>query len=48
MSPLFLTIVGLLYIGAAVDFYLKGNPGMALAFACYAVANYGLMWAAMK
>lgn len=36
-------IVTVLYVGAAIAYWREGNPGMALAFACYAGANVGLI-----
>lgn len=34
-----------LYTWQMVEFIRLGNPGMALAFAAYAVANLGFIWA---
>jgi hypothetical protein len=34
-----------LYIMTAVDFYMQGNKGMALAFVSYALANVGFIYA---
>ena len=48
MSPLYLTIVGLLYLLTAWDMHQHGNGGMAVAFVCYAIANYGILWSVMK
>jgi hypothetical protein len=48
MSPLYLIIVGLLYIATAVDLYMHGKGGLASAFLFYALANFGLLWEVMK
>lgn len=44
-APLILG-VGVVYLLVAVDQYAKGSPGMALAWAGYALANCGLAMAA--
>ena len=44
-SPLILA-VGAVYLVVAFDQFAKGNPGMALAWAGYALANVGLAMAA--
>ena len=44
-SPLIL-IVGVVYLVVAADQYRQGNPGMAIAWAGYALANVGLAMAA--
>lgn len=46
MSTPLIAITGLIYLGVAVDQWLKGSPGMALTFAAYALANVGLIIAA--
>lgn len=38
--------VGAVYLVIAVDLYLKGQGGLALAFAGYSVSNIGLWLAA--
>lgn len=38
-----LGLAGGLYLITALDFVLKGNPWMALAFFGYAVANLGFI-----
>lgn len=38
--------VGVVYLIIAVDLYLKGQGGLALAFAGYSVSNIGLWLAA--
>ena len=34
------------YGGVAISMFSSGQPGMALTFAAYAVANIGLIWQA--
>ena len=46
MSVWLLWIVGACYVGTAIDLYLRGQGGLALAFASYAIANFGLIAAA--
>jgi hypothetical protein len=46
MSEWLLWVVGLCYVGTAIDLYLRGNSGLALAFLSYAIANLGLIMAA--
>lgn len=41
----FLLIVGLLYIGAAITYFLDGKSAMCLVMFAYAIANYGLILA---
>ena len=42
MSANLIALVGLIYAFIAVQLYLSGKPGLALAFAGYAVSNVGL------
>lgn len=44
-SPLILA-VGVVYLVVACDQWRQGSPGMALAWAGYALANVGLAMAA--
>ena len=44
-SPLILA-VGAVYLVVACDQFAKGSPGMALAWAGYALANVGLAMSA--
>ena len=44
----FLIVVGLLYIGAAVCYFLEGKTAMFLVMFAYAIANYGLVLAANR
>jgi hypothetical protein len=42
----FLLIISVQYLAAAGVYGFKvGNPGYALCFVCYALANVGLIWA---
>lgn len=43
MSNLAIGICGVLYLLAAVDFYRKGQSGLAITFLAYAIANVGLI-----
>ena len=43
MSILFISVVSLLYLGAAIDLLIHDNPALSIAFACYAVANMALL-----
>lgn len=38
-----LLIVSVIYVEVSVRFYYSGNPDMALAFMCYALANLGFI-----
>jgi hypothetical protein len=42
MSANLIAIVGVVYAVIAANLYLSGKPGLALAFAGYAVSNVGL------
>ena len=44
-APLILG-VGVVYLVVAIDQWVKGSPGMAIAWAGYALANVGLAMAA--
>lgn len=46
MGPTLIIGVGVIYLVIAVDLYLKGQGGLALAFAGYSVSNVGLWLAA--
>jgi hypothetical protein len=45
MSNVLLGITGLIYIGVALDYFFKGNMGMALSFFAYSLANVGFILA---
>ena len=42
MSAALIAAVGVVYFVIAIDLYRSGQPGLALAFAGYAVSNIGL------
>jgi hypothetical protein len=42
MSAPLILFVGAIYLAVSVDQYMKGCPGMAIAWFGYAVANVGL------
>lgn len=45
MSGTLIGVVTLIYVAVAIALLLRdGRPGMALAFAGYALANIGLIW----
>lgn len=46
MSAPLILFVGVIYLAVAVDQYVKGSPGMAIAWFGYALANVGLAMAA--
>lgn len=46
MSGPLIAVVGLIYMGIAVDQFLKGNPSGAIVFTGYAFSNIGLWMAA--
>lgn len=46
MSGSLIIGVGVIYLVIAVDLYLKGQGGLALAFAGYSLSNIGLFMAA--
>lgn len=48
MSSNLILFVGLIYLYVAVEQGIKGNIGMAIAFAGYAFSNVGLFLLAAK
>lgn len=46
MTPWELALASLLYFNVSWRYLANNDPGMALAFAAYAVANAGFIWAA--
>ena len=42
MSGPLIALTGVIYAWIAVDQFWRGNPGMAIAYAGYALANVGL------
>ena len=45
MAEWLLAAVGLAYLVTAVDLFMRGQPGMALAFVGYFIGNIGLIMA---
>lgn len=45
MSNILLGITGLIYVGVSLDYFFKGNVGMALSFFAYSLANVGFILA---
>ena len=45
MSTWLIGIVTFIYAGVAIDYGIRGNAGMCVVFAGYAVANIGLIYA---
>ena len=48
MTPYELILAGLLYLSVALRYWNAGDPGHALAWFAYSVANAGFVWAAMR
>jgi hypothetical protein len=48
LADLFPAAAGLLYLGAAAAYGLGGQRGMAFAYLAYALANVGLILAAIE
>ena len=46
MSGPLILFVGVIYLGIAVDLFIKSQSGLALAFAGYSLSNVGLYMAA--
>jgi hypothetical protein len=46
MASWLITVVGIAYLLTAVDLYLHGKLGLAIAFFFYAASNVGLYLAA--
>lgn len=46
MSGWLIIFTGIIYLGIAIEQYLKGGNGMAITYAGYAFANVGLFMAA--
>lgn len=43
MSASLLGLVGVVYAYVAIQYWLGGRPGMALAFIAYAISNFGFI-----
>ncbi len=48
MGPVALILGIILYIIVAIDFYKREDYPLCLVFICYAVANIGFIWAALR
>jgi len=48
MSNSLLLAVAVSYVYVSIDYILKKNYGMSLAFFAYAVANIGFIWTNLK
>lgn len=48
MSANLIIITGLIYAYVAAEQWMRGNHGMALAFAGYSFSNYGLWLASSR
>lgn len=46
MTGILLGITSILYLGTGIAYVYQGNPGMAVAFLAYSVANMGLYFGA--
>lgn len=44
MGNVLLALVGVAYVGVLGSYLVQRQPGMALAFFGYAVANVGFIW----
>ncbi len=42
MNSILLSIVGLIYIILAINYFITGHIGLGITFVAYAVANAGL------
>jgi len=47
LTPWELLIAAGVYLSVALRYFNADNPGMALAWASYAIANVGFIWAAV-
>lgn len=47
MTPWELALAGVLYLSVAYRYLQHNDPGMALAFLAYAIANVGFIWSAL-
>lgn len=48
MASWLLALVGCIYLAIAVDYWLKDQKGMCLAFIAYALANLGFIIANVR
>jgi len=42
MSSTLIAIIGVVYLGVAIDLLFKGSLGLSIAFLGYAIGNVGL------
>jgi hypothetical protein len=42
MNSILLVIVGIIYVGLSIMYFLDHKTGLGIAFFAYALANYGL------
>jgi hypothetical protein len=45
MSTIGMIVIGLIYAASAVDQFIKGEMGTALAFAGWSLGQMGMAWA---
>jgi len=48
MSTYLIAIVGIIYGWVCIDLYMSGKYDLSLMFLGYFVAQWGVLWAAMK
>jgi hypothetical protein len=48
MSQWLIGLIGIVYAIVAVDLYRQGKHDLALMFVGYCIAQWGVLWAAMK
>lgn len=44
MNASLLILVSTIYVGIAIGYFTRGEPGMGVAFLGYAAANGGFLW----
>jgi len=48
MSQWLIGLIGIVYFVVCIDLYRQGKPDLALLFLGYCVAQWGVLWAALK
>jgi hypothetical protein len=48
MSQWLIGVIGIVYFVVCIDLYRQGKPDLALMFLGYCVAQWGVLWAALK
>jgi hypothetical protein len=48
MSQWLIGLIGIVYFVVCIDLYRQGKPDLALMFLGYCVAQWGVLWAALK